>query len=38
MYSVIDTTGTILRTFMTYRQAYTWIIIMNRFDWEIKLN
>jgi hypothetical protein len=36
MYKVIDATGHTLRTFMTYRQAYTWLIVMNRYDWEIR--
>lgn len=35
MYKVIDSLGNILRIFPTYKQAYTYKIAMNRYDWRI---
>lgn len=34
-YKVYDTTGAWLRTFNTYKQAYTFCLIMGRRDWRI---
>ena len=35
MYKVVDSLGNILRVFPTYKQAYTYKIAMNRYDWRI---
>lgn len=36
-YNVYDTTGNIVRGyFKTWKDAYTFLCVMNRFDWSIK--
>lgn len=38
-FNVYDTTGHIVRgNFKTWRDAYTFLCVMNRFDWKIKKN
>ena len=34
-YAVYDTTGRLLRKFFTYKQAMTYKIAMQRYDWKI---
>lgn len=36
MYKVLDNTGHILRIFSSYKEAYTYKLIMGRLDWKIK--
>lgn len=35
-YRVYDTTGAWLKTFNTYKDAYSFCLVMGRRDWQIK--
>lgn len=35
-YGVYDSVGKLLRCFKTYKQAFTFKIVMQRYDWTIK--
>ena len=35
-YKIYDKYGKFIKSFPTYKQAYTYIICMQRYDWSIK--
>lgn len=35
MYKVIDSYNNVLKKFNTYKQAYTFLIMNQRYDWQI---
>lgn len=36
MYKLFDSTGEYIKSFPTYREAFTYKIIMQRYDWKIQ--